>query len=144
MPAVLALAPMALAEIKPMQISDRKVRDFVAHVFAHGLVFVVEEDGVIVATAGVTAESPWWSDEIGIDTVWLYVVPERRRTPHASALLRAVKLFGDRSGFPVHAAFAAAPGDERRFNAMRSLYERVFGRPAGMSFYLAPTRGGNA
>lgn len=137
MPAVLGLLYTAHAEIKPMAISEPKTRGYVAHVFQHGMVIVVEQDAKIIATGAMVAESPWWSNEIGLDSVWLYVMPEHRRTPHATALLRAMRDYGRKVGLPVHAGFMARPDIGRRVNTMRRLYERVFGEPVGMSFYSA-------
>lgn len=136
MPRVLDLLYEAHDEIKPMVCSEPKVRGFVAQTFRHGLVLVIEQGGLIVGTCAVVADSPWWSDEVGLDSVWLYVMPEHRRTPFATMMLRAMRDYAARVGLPIQAGFAAAPGHERRFNAMRRLYERVFGHPVGMTFYI--------
>lgn len=137
MPAVLQLLYRAHAEVKPMPVSERKVRGFVAGVFQHGLVLVIERDAAIVGTCGLMADSPWWSEEIGLDSVWLYVAPEHRRTPFATMMLRAMRDYATQTNMPIQVGFAASPETPRKVHVMRKLYERTFGAPTGMSFYVA-------
>lgn len=138
--AIYAALTIAHAEIKPFAVEPMKAQAFIRDVMHRGVVLVTEQDGRIVGTCAMLATSPWWSEEMLIEGVWIYVLPEYRRTPHASTMLRGMRRYAERVGMPMQVSFMARQGHEQKFNAKRRLFERTLGHPTGMTFFVP--RGG--
>lgn len=134
--AVYALLEMAHQEVKPFAINQAKARAFVGEVFSRGVVLAVEDGAALVGTAAIMGETPWWSDQVVVRGVWLYVLPEHRRSPYAGQLLRSMRTMAQRASLPFAIEFTAATGNEASFNRKRRLYEKCLGHPMGMSFLV--------
>jgi len=62
---------------------------------------IARENGKIVASIGLTVNRLWYSDEFLLADAWHYVVPTRRRSPYAKALIRFAKTYADTAGVPL-------------------------------------------
>ena len=134
--AIYAALTIGHAEIKPFAVNDAKAQAFIRDVMQRGVVLVTEQDDKVVGTCAMVASAPWWSDETLIEGVWVYVLPDYRRWPHASTMLRGMRQYAERVGMPMQVAFMARPGQETKFNAKRHLFERTLGHPTGMTFFV--------
>lgn len=140
MPRVFEMLLAGQREVKPFRVAAEKAWTYLTEVvFTRGVILVTERDDEIVGTCGMIAEEIWWSDQVIIEGLWLYVDPEHRRSPHATTLLRAMARYADRVQLPLSTGFLARPGREATLQAKRRLYERVLGPAVGMSFLRLPT-----
>lgn len=57
--------------------------------------------GVIEATAGFLISQWWFSEEFHLEELWIYVVPEYRRSTHARHLYRWAKYLSDEMKMPI-------------------------------------------
>jgi GNAT superfamily N-acetyltransferase len=119
------------AELPPL--NRPKVVATVYGVWKDGFILVAEEDDAIVASIGVIASAPWFSDEAHPVDVWTYLAPEARGGPVRGALLDAAsRLAADRwqrmlrIGASVGGRHEAKDRLMRRhgFRRVASLYER--------------------
>src|SRR5262245_38583113 len=61
-----------------------------------GLIFVIEENNVVVATLGMIIASDWYSDDEFLLERWNFVHPQYRRSDYARRLLEQAKWASDR------------------------------------------------
>ena len=122
-------------------VSRAKVVATVYGVWRDGFILVAEDAGAagggeIVASIGVIASAPWFSDEARPTDVWTYVAPEARGGPVRGALLDAAcRLAADRwqamlrVGASVGGRHAAKDRLMRRhgFQRIATLYEKQEG-----------------
>ena len=140
LPDVYHLLVMGHSETKPLSLSQPKLVTALADVFERGLILVTEQAGQVVGTAALVGDCPWYSDEIVLNGMWLFVHPQHRRSPHARMLLEAMRACATEARLPLYVEFMARPGEQARVAGKRRLFERVFGEPTGMSFYI-PAKG---
>lgn len=57
--------------------------------------------GTIEATAGLLISQWWFSEDFHLEELWVYVVPEYRRSTHARHLYRWCKYLADQMQMPV-------------------------------------------
>lgn len=114
--------------------SPAKVLATVYAAWRDGFVLIGEDDdGAIVASIGVMAAPPWFSDQARPADIWFYVAPEARGKPVGGALLDAAcRLAADRWQMPLRVGesiggrHAAKDRLMRRhgFHRVATLYEK--------------------
>lgn len=91
------------AEVGQAPLHFAKALGAVADVTATGVAYVVEDEGRIVASLGLTTFEHWYADAAFLGELWLYVDPAYRPDGHALALLMAeARDLAERVGQPVY------------------------------------------
>lgn len=135
---VLGLLRMLHAETPHARLDEGRLREMAARVLAEGAVVFSLAGGEPVGTCGLAIDRPWFSDELWLRDVWLFVHPEHRRTPHARALLRTARRYAERLNMPLvmEVAGGGAAGGPRRVAAKMRLYRRELGEPSGATWVI--------
>lgn len=110
-----------LNRAKTLQMVQRCLRD--------GIVFVVEKEGQIVASASLMPDPLWFSDDYMLVEIWFYVRKGHRRSTYAEQLIRACKNFADDLGVDMHLGVMTMKQAGRK----NSLFRRHLS-PAGEGF----------
>lgn len=99
------------------ELSRMKLLQAVRACMNEGVVFVVERDGQIVASTGILVDSPWFSDDITLVQLWIFVRKGHRKSTFAEQMIRASKGFADSCGLDLHWA-AVGLNQANRRNAL--------------------------
>ncbi len=84
-----------------VKLNLEKAEKQVWDVFINGHVFVVEHDGNIVGTSGLSASSFWYSTDKFLGDWWTYITPEARNTRAGVMLIRGLKAYAKELGIPL-------------------------------------------
>jgi GNAT superfamily N-acetyltransferase len=132
------LLVMLHAETPHAGLSRRRLEETVREVLDRGAVVCTLDRGVVVGTCGLAVERPWFSDDLWVRDVWLFVHPGHRRSPHARALLRTARRYAEglRMRLLMEVAGGPAGGGARRVAAKLRLYRRELGEPTGATWVI--------
>jgi GNAT superfamily N-acetyltransferase len=95
-------------------------------------------DGRMAGTVALTTTAPFFSRQLWLRDLWLFVHPECRRTPHARMLVRAAKLMAEKMKLPLHMEISGYGG---RIAGKVRLYARELGEPNGAAWNLPAPQG---
>lgn len=117
---------------------DSVVNDHVA--------WMVEDEGKLIASAGIVSYEPWYSTEPAFTEHWFYVSPEYRTDGRAFRLILAeLRALVNKTGTPAMITYFN-PKRPARQNSLTSIGEKIFittddARPAGEVVLLTPKAG---
>lgn len=131
--AIMGLLRLFHAEAYYGAFSEARVLEAVgACMGQEGVALVAEsEAGEVVGTLGLIAAQGWWTEDWQLQDTWFFVHPEHRRAGHAKALLRGSRAVARTLGLPLMVGFLG-----RRVAGKARLYQREFGEPIGMAFFV--------
>lgn len=90
-------------------------------------------DGRMAGTVALQFTTPFFSRQVWLRDLWLFVHPECRRTPHARMLVRTAKQMAEQAGVPLHMEISGYGG---RIAGKVRLYARELGEPNGAAWNL--------
>jgi hypothetical protein len=113
--AVMALLRLMHAETALASLDERKVRDTVEGCLKQGFIGVAHaRDGEIVGTFGLTFTSYWYTSDVHLAELWMFVRADERQSKHAVRLLRLVNAIGEHMRLPVFGGVLTIKDTERK------------------------------
>lgn len=88
-------------EIGVGRVDEKTALGAISEIINQGYCVVVEKDGAIVGSIGLTLTQWWYSKDKLFTDQWFFVHPDHRKFGLATRLLNFVKAVGDRRGLPV-------------------------------------------
>ena len=75
---------------------------------------VVEKDDIIVGSAAISPQSPWFTDEVFWGDSWFYVLPDFRASRAASIMKKSLQAFAKHIGKDLVLAVHSTDNAERK------------------------------
>lgn len=136
MPAVAELLRAMHAETQSAALVERRMLEFLAGVHRVGAVLVSRDGaGRIVATCGLMPDAPWFSDDLIVRDVWLFVSRDARRAAHCRALIRMARRYAQALCVPLVIEIAGGARASRTAAKVR-LFGLELGRPTGATWMV--------
>lgn len=98
----------------------------------NGIIGVIGPLGSIEAMTYLKFSNMWYSAEIMLEELFLYVMPEKRKSTHAKSLLTFAKASAKALKCPL---LIGVISNERTMGKLR-MYRRVLGEPIGGFFFF--------
>jgi hypothetical protein len=133
--AIFALLMHQWQEVGRASLNPTKAGQYIYRVMTQGAVYVVERNGEIVASVGLSLIDFWYSEQKFWTEEWLFIAPDHRDGSVLRAIFSELKTLGEQTGAPVNVTI---------FNAKRAkgaseihrIAERFFFMPGGVSAIL--------
>lgn len=103
-------------------INDYQVEKYIVYAWKTAPCFTIRNnDGIIIAFAGLVIDSKWWSNSPYLTDYMVYCMPQYRSNHIVKALYGAAQNFADRIGVPLMLSYIATDRIEARCRQMRGL-----------------------
>ena len=79
-----------------------KVERYIGATLARGVILLVEDDDLPMATMGLRVQDFWWSDDTALVDAFTYVAPEGRKTSAFRMMFRKAKEMANNAHMPSH------------------------------------------
>lgn len=132
LPEILALGKELHAENGLMEMNETTIANAAraAVIGNDGIAGVIGKPGHIEGIIYLQLRQFWYSDKMHLEEMFLYIVPEYRRSNHAKAFIEFAKSAALKLGVPLLIGVLSS----HRTEAKVRLYERRLGKPAGCYF----------
>ena len=77
-----------------------KVERYIGATLARGVILIVEDDDLPIATMGLRVQDFWWSDDTALVDAFTYVAPEGRKTSAFRMMFRKAKEMANKAHMP--------------------------------------------
>ena len=111
-----------------------KVERYISTTLGCGVILVVEDDELPVATMGLRVQDFWWSDDTALVDAFTYVAPEARKSSAFRLMFRKAKEMASKAHMPLLMANFGHVDEERKSKLFRRL-----GRPMGTTIITGDT-----
>lgn len=122
-------------------LDEVKASQEIARVLKEEVAWIVEDEGKIVATAGLTKAGFWFSKEPHLVQRWLYALPEHRGENGAWGLIRdEISKFCDDTRYPVYIDVMNPQKLHRKESRISAPWVRFSYYPRGLRLQFNPAK----
>ena len=111
-----------------------KVERYIGATLARGVILIVEDDDLPIATMGLRVQDFWWSDDTALVDAFTYVAPEGRKSSAFRMMFRKAKEMANKAHMPLLMANFGHVDEERK----SKLFRRI-GKPMGTTIITGDT-----